>query len=177
VKVVGMSTGSPSHNHPEIAQPDLQVALMKTEKDAILRMAVGFTCPVPHGLHHWYHLHGTRGRVEWQRSLDEKSKMWLADEQMEQPAFVDWTWHRHDAPHEAKQSGHGGTDYFAHASFRDALLHGKTPELDVYGAMDTAAPAILASDSIDQGSVPLTVPDFRPGPRRKFGEAPQEMRS
>lgn len=173
IQVVGMGTRIPSYNHPEIGQPDIQVALMKTEKDAIMRLACGFTCPVPHGLHHWYHIHGTRGRVEWQRSLNEKPKMWLADEQMDQPAGVDWTWHRTDAPEEANRSGHGGTDYHAHASFRDALLKGITPDLDVYRAMDTAAPAILAAESIRRGSLPQAVPDFRPGPQRAKGAEPQ----
>ena len=178
VQVVGMSTGSPSYHHPEIRQPDFQVALMKTEKDAILRMACGFTCAVPRSAipHHWYHVHGTRGRLESNRSANEKMKMWSADEQMEHPACVDWTWRRHDAPAEAKGSPPGmELDYFAQASFRDALLSGKAPESDVYGAMDTAAPAILASDSIDQGSVPIAVPDFRPGPHRKVGEAPKNV--
>jgi len=175
VQVVGMGTRQPSYNHPEINQADIQVALMKTEKDAILRMACGFMVPVPHGLHHWYHLHGTRGRVEWQRSMDERPKMWLADEQMHQPAEMDWKWQRADASDEANRSGHDGTDWHAHASFRDALLHGKKPELDVYRAMETAAPAVLARESILNGSIPLVVPDFRPGSGRKAGEAPKHM--
>jgi len=173
VQVVGMGTEAPSWNHPEIGQPDLQVALMKTEKGSILRLACGFTCPVPHGQHHWYHLHGTRGRVEMARSGDEKPKLWIADEQMHEPAQVDWRWQRTDGTPEALASGHGGTDYYAHASFRDALLHGKAPELDVYHAMDTAAPAILAADSIDGGSIPLQVPDFRPNAQRLAGQAPR----
>ena len=172
VQVVGMGTEGPSWNHPEIGQPDLQVALMKTEKGSILRMACGFTVPVPHSQHHWYHIHGTRGRLEMSRSGLGKPKMWLADEQMHEPAAVDWRWERTNGTPEALSSGHGGTDYYAHASFRDALLHGKAPELDVYRAMDTAAPAILAADSIDQGSMPLQVPDFRPNANRKPGEAP-----
>jgi hypothetical protein len=47
-------------------------------------------------------------------------------------------------------------------------------EFDVYRAMDTAAPAILAAESIDRGSVPLRVPDFRPGPHRAAGRPPHE---
>jgi len=175
VQVVGMGTRRPSYNHPEFGQPDIEVALMKTEKDAILRMACGFTCPVPHGLHHWYHLHGTRGRIEWKRSLEERPKLWCANEQMHQPALMDWKWQRMDASDKANRSGHSGTDWHAHESFRQALLYGKTPELDVYGVIDTAAPAIRARQSIDRGSIPLEVPDFRPGPNRKLGEAPKDM--
>ncbi len=174
VTVVGMGTPAPSQHHPEIPQPDLQVALMQTEKGRVLRMACGFTCPVPHSQHHWYHIHGTRGRLEMERSGLEKPKMWLADEQMHEPAAVDWRWERTDAPWIATHTGHHGTDYFAHISFRDSLLHGTAPELDVYRAMDTAAPAILAAESIAKGSVPLQVPDFRPSATRPAGTAPQE---
>jgi hypothetical protein len=87
---------------------------------------------------------------------------------------VDWRWERTDAPWIATHTGHHGTDYFAHISFRDSLLHGTAPELDVYRAMDTAAPAILAAESIAKGSVPLQVPDFRPSATRPAGTAPQE---
>jgi len=175
VQVVGMSTRKQSYHHPEIEQADIQVALMKTEKDTILRLACGFTMPVPHGLHHWFHLHGTGGRVEWQRSTNEKGKMWLAEKPDEQPREMDWEWTPERGTEESERSGHGGTDWHAHKSFRDALLDGKTPELDVYRAVETAAPALFAAKSIAEGSVPFEVPDYRPGPHRKAGEAPKEM--
>jgi predicted dehydrogenase len=174
IQVVGMDTGAPSWCHPKINQPDLQVALMKTEKGAVLRMACGFSSPVAEVPHHWYQIKGTQGCVELERTHAEKPKLWLADGQMHAPAAVDWRWSRTDAPEEARRSGHGGTDYYTHASFRDALLYGKPPELDVYGAMDTAAPAILAAESIEQGSLPMAVPVFRPPASRPAGTAPRE---
>ena len=67
-------------------------------------------------------------------------------------------------------------DYFVHAEFRDAILNGKQPEFDVYQAMDTAAPAILAADSIEQGSKPIDVPDFHPSESRPAGQMPGEYR-
>ena len=48
VEVTAMSTTAPSRAHPEIGQPDIQVALMKTAKGALLRLATGFTQPVSH---------------------------------------------------------------------------------------------------------------------------------
>ena len=153
VNVTAMSTGVPSYSHPEIGQPDVQVALMKTEKDAILRLVCGFTQPVSHGMgHHWFHISGTGGVLEWKRSGSGKPLLWLADGQMHDLAEMDWGHARTDAPAEARGSGHGDADYYVHVSFRDAVL-GKTPlEFDVYRAMDTAAPAILAADSIDEGT-------------------------
>ena len=172
VQVTAMSTGEPSYSHPEIGQPDIQVALMKTEKDAILRMATGFTQPVPHRGHHWYQVMGTAGSVEWKRSGRELPKMWLAGAQMNDVAEVDWRFEREDAPAEARASGHGDADYYVHASFRDAVRGVRPAELDVYGAMDTAAPAILAAESIDGGTVPKRVPDFRPALGRPAGQDP-----
>ena len=174
VEVTAMSTRSPSYSHPEIGQPDIQVALMKTEKDAILRLACGFTQPVSHPRgHHWYQVMGTRGCVEWARSGREKPKLWLADAQMHDMADVDWRLERTNAPPEALASGHGDADYYVHSTFRDAVLANQKLEFDVYCAMDTAAPAILAAESITLGTRLMRVPDFRPGPTRAKGQMPK----
>ncbi|PKO23876.1 MAG: hypothetical protein CVU38_01635 [Chloroflexi bacterium HGW-Chloroflexi-1] len=175
IEVSAMGTRSPSYAHPEIGQPDIQVALMKTEKGAILRMVTGFTQPVPHRDHHWYQIIGTRGCVEWRRSESERPKMWLADSGMHDAAEVDWRFERLDAASEARGSGHGDADYYVHTAFRDVVLGTKQPEFDVYRAMDTAAPAILAAESIAQGSKLLRVPDFRPNESRPAGHLPEEV--
>jgi predicted dehydrogenase len=172
VEVVGMSTRSPSYAHPEIAQPDMQVALMRTEKDAILRMAKSSAQPHPERNYHWYQVVGTRGRVEWKRAARDLPRLWLADAQMHDLAEVDWRYERLDAPPEARGSGHGDADYYVHAAFRDAVLGRRPLEFDVYQAMDTAAPAILAAESIARGTVLLQVPDFRPNASRRAGQAP-----
>lgn len=174
-EVTAMSTHAPSKSHPEIGQPDMQVALLKTEKDAILRMATGFTSPVCHARgHHWYQVMGTRGSVEWKRAGRDLPKLWLADAQMHDMAEVDWRLERTDAPGAARGSGHGDADYYVHVAFRDAVLDGKPLEFDVYRAVETAAPAVLASESIDQGTKLMKVPDFRPNETRAAGEAPKE---
>lgn len=173
VEVTAMSTASPSYSHPEISAPDVQVALMKTEKDAILRMMCSFTQPTPPGRQdHWFQIIGTRGCLELERSGRDRPKMWLADAQMHDMAEVDWRRQRTDAPPEAVGSGHGGNDYYVHTAFRDAVLGVNPLEMDVYRAVETAAPAILAVDSIGKGSVPLVVPDFRPNQSRASGQMP-----
>ena len=164
VEVTAMSTGPQSYSFPEIQQPDIQVALMKTAKDTILRMAAGYTQKVPSARgHHWYHVMGTRGSIEWKRAARELPKMWRADAQMFDMAEVDWRWERSNPHPEAKGSGHGDADVYPHINFRDAILDGRPLEFDVFKAVDTAAPAILAAESIAQGSTPLKVPDFRNG--------------
>src|SRR5690606_37399608 len=55
---------------------------------------------------------------------------------------------RVDAPPEARGSGHGDADYYNHVAFRDAVRGERPLEFDVYRALDTAAPAIRAAESI-----------------------------
>jgi predicted dehydrogenase len=172
VSVVGMGTDSPSRVHPGVDTPDLQVALMRTEKGAILRMAASFQLPFPEANYHWQNVIGTKGSVEWRRSLRDMPKMWLADSQMHDRAEVDWRYERTDAPREARGTGHGDADYYVHVAFRDAVLGVAPLDFDVYRAMDTAAPAILAAESIKLGGQMLQVPDFRPGANRPAGVMP-----
>jgi predicted dehydrogenase len=171
-EVTAMSTRSPSYAHPELTQPDMQVALMKTAKDAILRLATSFAQPHPHQNYHWYQVLGTAGRVEWRRTGRDLPKLWLANGQMHDLADVDWRTQRTDAPPEARGSGHGDADHYVAAAFRAAVLAGTPSGFDVYQAVETAAPAILAAESIAQGTRLLAVPDFRPGPRRQAGAPP-----
>jgi predicted dehydrogenase len=173
VRVTAMGARKPSYAHPELNRSDIQVALMQTEKDTILRMMQGGTQPLPPNRdHHHYQMIGTRGCVESGRSYGDRHKMWFADSQMHDTADVDWSRKRADASPEALESGHDGTDYYVHTAFRDAVLGKSELEFDVYRAMDTAAPAILAADSIENGSVPIDVPDIRQIQSRPSGQMP-----
>ena len=58
-------------------------------------------------------------------------------------------------------------DRTSYPAFRDAVLSRRPQDFDVYRALDTAAPAILAADSIAQGTKLLPVPDFRPSAIRR----------
>lgn len=173
VEVVGMSTDSPSAAHPELQWPDMQVALMKTAKGAVLRLVVSFAQPHPEQETHWWQIIGTRGQVEWRRAHNDKPKMWLKDLQMHDKSPMDWSYRRADEPAEARGTGHDNLDYYVHADFRDAVLHGKPLDFDVYKAMDVAACGILAADSIAQDGKKLHVPDFRPNAQRPKGQLPK----
>ncbi|MDY7010356.1 MAG: hypothetical protein SVV80_06325, partial [Planctomycetota bacterium] len=72
-----------------------------------------------------------------------------------------------------RASGHGGADVTIFASFRDAILNGAPVDMDVYKACETAAPAILAGESVEKDSAKFKVPDFRPGPDRPAGQLPK----
>ena len=175
-RVTAMGTRAPSYAHPEINKADIQVALMQTEKDTVLRMLCGFTQPLPPKRdHHHYQIIGTRGCLETGRMTGDRAKLWFADSQMHDMADVDWSYERTDATPEELASGHHGMDYYVHTAFRDAVLGIKPLEFDVYKAIETAAPAILAAESIEHGSVPLDVPDFRPSESRPAGHTPKAI--
>lgn len=160
VEVVGMESGPRSLAHPEIEQADVQVALMRTKKGTILRMAASFSQPHPHSEWHWYQIIGTGGRVEWRRAPGDQPKMWTVDGTSADLSPAAWTLERDDADPDAAGSGHGDADYYVHVAFRNAVWGVAEPELSVVDAVATAAPAIVAAQSIEQGSVLLPVPDF-----------------
>ncbi|MCK4590999.1 MAG: hypothetical protein KAT86_04535, partial [Candidatus Latescibacteria bacterium] len=172
VSVSAMGTRKKSYAAPEIGRSDIEVALMHTEKDTVMRLAAGFNIPRG-GPHHWYHLLGTEGTVETKRSDLDEDMLWLSDSYMEAPAKMNWGWKHTSIPREALESGHSGADYYPMANFIESIVEDTTPPLDVYRAVETAAPAILAAQSIDEGSVCLEVPDFRPGKNRAKGQEPK----
>jgi predicted dehydrogenase len=193
VRVTCMGTRRPSYYleeevGAEVPLPDIQVALMHTAKDTILRMAVGFVSPMPGPEpHHYYHLLGTRGEVETGRRRGAgpagpaqayggtSSLMWFAEQYSNGRAETEWDYSRHDprpgrAALTGNTSGHAGLDYYPLHDFVACLRHGGRPAVDVYRAADLAGAAVLAAQSDDAGAAPMTVPDFRPTPARPAGQ-------
>jgi hypothetical protein len=72
----------------------------------------------------------------------------------------------------AAASGHGGLDFYPIHDFIQCIRNGGAPVVDVYRAANVAAAAAMAGLSAENGSRPLPVPDFRPGPARRPGERP-----
>jgi len=177
IRVTGMSVRNKSYRYDNLDRSDMQVALMHTEKDAILRIAVSHSIPgIPRGeLHtHWHHIKGTEGVLEWTRSTKESGKLYVNGWHLKDPIEVPWTMQRSDAPAQAFGSGHGDADFYVFAIFADALLRGIKPEFDVYKGVESAIPGILAAESISDGNNPKDAPDFYPGEKRKFGEMPEQ---
>ena len=176
VRVVAMATKSPGYRYDWFPQPDIEVALMHTEKDTILRLMAGFTIDTLKGSEHCNRMIGTKGWVEQPRTKSEKGKMWLSGYFMKDSVDIEWDYTNYwEYPVVAQQTGHGGLDYYPVASMVEAILFDKPVEMDVYKSVETAAPAILAGISIEKGSIPIDVPDFRPGKKRKPGELPEKL--
>jgi hypothetical protein len=159
----------------------MEVALMQTEKDVILRMAAGFTVDTMNTggkKKHWHHIMGTKGVLEEGRNPQlETGQAYFEDDMMtpDTPAQMIWSYNPAKTAKSVLDSGHGGTDYWPYKDFAEWLLnddHDTSEMLTVYRAADTAAPAILAGISAEKNGEWLDVPDFRPGENRKKGEMP-----
>lgn len=173
-RVVCMATRRSSYCHEGVPISDMEVALMHTEKDTVMRIAAAFNPPsisVKNIGEHWYHVKGAKGHVETQRSNTDKMKLWLPEENMVDPAEIMWEYPKDALPPAALSAAHWGADYFPPATFIESIRNNTPSPMNVYKAADTAAPGILAAQSAEQGSVCLPVPDFRPGSHRPLGQA------
>jgi hypothetical protein len=169
-RVTCMSTRRQSYYLEQLPLPDVEVALLHTERDSLLRITTGFVVPTAMP-RHWYHLLGTKGEVETGRRLGENGQaigglMWLADHHMRSRAEIDWGFDDyHLPPSDAPLAGHGGGDFFAAEDFVRSILDDRQPIVDVYRAAELAGTAIVSGMSAEQEGAPLPVPTFRPGER------------
>ena len=160
-KVSCMGTRLGSYQTPGLSVRDIETAVMHTEKDTVMRVSAGFTSRHGHrkGTYsHWYHVRGTERTVEWCRSEIDQPKMWTEENNWQE---MDWTTEDKNAEEFIRKSGHGGADWWPVDSFVKAILEDTTPPMDVYKAVESAAPAIMAAKSAELGGVLLEVPDFR----------------
>ena len=125
-------------------------------------------------MYHWYSVMGTKGSVETHRTDHDKMKLVVTENDKAVPREVWYDLDRETTPAEILNSGHSGIDYFAIRAFADCVINDTPPPLDVYGAAETAAPAIAAARSAELDGERIAVPDFRPGLRRQAGEPPIE---
>lgn len=141
---------------------DVESAIMYNSNDVIFNVRAGFTSPHSRQAEtgaHWYHVKGSEASAEWSRSETDKPKMWSKDGGWSE--HPEWTCADKNAEDYIKNSPHGGTDGYPIKYFAEAILNDTTPPMDVYRAVETAAPAIMAAKSAELGGVLLEVPDFR----------------
>lgn len=141
---------------------DFEIGLFKTEKGAVVKILRSQTTSRPHMV--WYALHGTKGHLENSR-FDKLSRDGLqffegeADKHkggdIVQCPIVD-----PNAPEEAKQGGHGTSEYYMIRDFLDAIEQNKRPDIDVIRASEWTIPGLVAHESAMQGGKWLEVPTF-----------------
>lgn len=141
---------------------DLECAIMHNSNDVIFNLRAGFTAPYGPKAGtgaHWYQLKGSKKSVEWCRSTIDEPKLYDAKEGWS--AHPEWTLEDPDAPKEFRSATHGGADYYPMYYFMRSILEDSIPPMNVYKAVESAAPAILAAESAKRGGELLPVPDFR----------------
>ena len=176
VSCMGTRRGSYTYDIPD--QRDLEVALMHTEGDTIVRIVNAFAVPESRTRQHWFSLMGTKGQVEQKRAGWDKAKSWFADGTMEDYAGTDDPgWTPHELVEGAKGTGHGNLDFYPMYRFARAILDGTSTDMDAYLAAEASAPGIVAGISAEHEGLPFEVPDFRPGSLRKAGEPPDTYRA
>ena len=146
---------------------DSTTTICKTTKGGQINIRLDMLSDRPHNLT-YYSLQGTKGCYEAPRGFGDNHKIWLADHSDGvawrslwdfEEEFMPDIWR--NPPEEALRAGHGGGDYFEVRGFVDAIINDTKPPIDVYEALDMTVPGVVSEASINQGGIPLPVPDFR----------------
>ena len=132
---------------------DMEVGLFRTERGALFKILRSQVAPrYPHMV--YYSLYGTKGYVENGRTGSTTDGFLYiegetpTDEKGGKKAepircsVVD-----PNAPDEAKQGGHGTSEYYLIRDFLDSVENDTNPPIDVMRSMDFTIPGIVAHDS------------------------------
>jgi len=156
VSVVGMHTGC--HTAPELGAIDLEVGLFHTAKGRVVKILCGFSLSREPAMH-WQVFYGTKGALENRRAPWEEAKLFCAGDKALKAISAESA--DPNAPPEAREGGHGTSEFYMVADFVRAVQTGTQPEIDVYRAMDFSAPGLCAHLSATRGGEPVAIPDFR----------------
>jgi predicted dehydrogenase len=112
----------------------------------------------------WYRVFGSTGCLENLRHGDTSSVLvhhepWL--KQPEEPQDLIYHPEFRKFNDLAKQSGHGGGDFFMLHEFIDAIHTGKPPFFDIYRSLQMSVVGILAYRSALNGNATLDIPSFK----------------
>lgn len=168
-RVVSVSCwGSGRHTPPERRMDDVTIMACRLSRGPLVMIRNDMISRRPHCMT-YYSLQGTKGCYQASRGGGEIDRVWLAD-YCDSPEtwrplsdfeaeFLPPAWR---APSdEARQAGHGGSDWYVVRDFVDAVVNGTPPPIDVYRALDFTVPGLISEESIERGGAPRPVPDFR----------------
>jgi predicted dehydrogenase len=177
--VVCLGTGR--HTDPEHPHDDTSLLLCKLKSGKLVKVRVDMMSNRPH-LPNYFALQGTHGCYEAARFPGQPGMAWVGESRMGEDRkwrpLTDFEEHLpelwRNPPEEALRAGHGGGDYFEVRDFVEAALTGAPPPVDIYTALEWTAAGLCSQTSIDNGGVPIKVPDFRdPGQRPVMLDAPE----
>ena len=148
VKATGSQCGF--NGHPDQSHRpgfhDMEVGLFRTEKGATIKILRSQTANRPHIV--FYSLYGTDGWVESSRRPGGEGLLYVEGETQDAKGeIISCETVDPDAPEEAKQGGHGTSEYYMIRDFLDSIEAGVKPPIDVMRAMDFTVPGILAHEA------------------------------
>ncbi len=151
---------TPANRDPMCGSPDIEAALFRTAAGRVLRVVCGFNTSHPIG--HRFSLLGTEATVQWAGGANlDQPRMARSDWDRREWRPMSWSKLREDAPEEARDSGHGGADWFLARSFLEAVLSGEEPELGLHRGMDISFPGVCAAISAERAGEVIAIPDTR----------------
>jgi hypothetical protein len=161
--------GSGRHTDPEHPHDDTSVLLCKLRSGKLIKVRVDMMSNRPHQMT-YYALQGTTGVYEASRIVGQPGHVWFGENRTGEH-HRQWTPLSEYAEHlpdywrnpteEAKRAGHGGGDYFIVRDWIESIRTGAPPPIDVYTGLEWTAAGLCSQLSIDNGGVPIRVPDFR----------------
>jgi hypothetical protein len=142
---------------------DTNNTLIRTEQGRLIAIRYDTASPRPPGMGQ-YSLQGTRGAYaaafgEQKVYLENRSKphTWEPLEKYKAEYQHPYWAERGE---EARRSGHGGGDYFVLSDLIAAIRGGQSP-IDVYDAATWSSIRPLSALSLERGSAPVEIPDFK----------------
>ena len=172
--------GTGRHTDPEHPHDDTTLMLVTLQSGKLIKVRLDMLSNRPH-LPTYYSLQGTRGVYEASRFPGQPGQVWIGenrpDDHRAWRSLADFEEHLppewRTPPPEALRAGHGGGDYFVIRDFVNAVEQGTPPPIDLFASLEWTAAGLCSQLSIAQGSVAITVPDFRdPAQRPLLLDAP-----
>jgi predicted dehydrogenase len=164
--VVCVGTGR--HTDPEHPHDDTSNMLCRLRSGKQIRVRLDMMSNRPR--QSAYHsLQGTTGVFEASRFEGEPSRVWFGenrhDDKREWQLLSDYAELLPEAYQEvadqAARSGHGGGDFMVAREFALSVVTDTPPPVDIYSALEWTAAGLCSQVSIDNGGVPIRVPNFR----------------
>ena len=164
--VVCLGTGI--HSDPEHPHDDTTILLCKLASGKLIKIRVDMMSNRPHQMT-YYSLQGTHGVYEASRLEGQPGHVWIGEPkdgdyrkwrpiaEFEEHLPDDWK----NPSDEILKAGHGGGDYFVARDFIRACRGESAPATDIYDALEWTAAGLLSTLSLQNGGVPLKMPDFR----------------
>lgn len=168
VRVVAMGSGV--HTDPEHPQDDTCVGLVQMASGRLVRLRLDMMINRPHRMA-YYSLQGTKGVYEASQREGETGWVWFGEGRPDEERrwrpiteFEEMLPVRYrEASSEALRAGHGGGDWFLIEDWVATLRGEQPPAIGLEDALEWTAVGLLSTVSVQNGGVPLLLPDFRGG--------------